>query len=257
MNIDESQIQTCTPGIAQGASASNLGFGNLYYALVPVLQPAHVLVIGSGYGFSPAVMALGLADNGFGRLTFVDPSMDRSREGLNAAHGGTGQWDTPEQVVARFSCAGVPEGIVTHYKETNRDFFAQWDKRPDLPPVDLALIDGAHDEANASYDLASVVQHLRVPGYVLMHDATHFLNRTPYMGVTRVVERAKQKGGVEEITFTAQAGLALLRFTEQPHIEIHASPPPSVFWPIFGVLVGGIALGVGGSLVFMHVKTKV
>ena len=255
MHVDEQRIQTCTPGIAQGATATNLGFGNLYYALVRTLRPKHVLVIGSGYGFSPAVMGLALADNGAGALTFVDPSMDRSREGLNAAHGGTGQWDTPERVVARFSCAGVPPGIVTHYKETNQQFFAKYAYRS-LPAIDLALIDGAHDEANASFDLAAVVDQLSLPGYVLMHDATHFLNRTPFMGVTQVIERARAKGGVEEVTFPGDAGLALLRFTSRPQIEIRRVPPPSVFWPVFGVFAAGIALGVGGTMLIQYTRRR-
>lgn len=243
MNLDETQIEACTPGLAQETSAGNLGYGNLYYALVRTLRPKHILIIGSGYGFSPAIMGRAVADNGFGMVTFVDPSMSQSREGLNAAHGGTGQWDSPELVQAKFECAGVPEGIITHYKETNHQFFPQWSARS-LPLIDLALIDGAHDEANASYDLASVVEHLALPGYVLMHDVTHFLNRTPYMGVTQVVEKARKQGGVEEITFPGQAGLSLLRMTSSPQIEIQKAPPPSVAWPIVGVFALGLASGL-------------
>src|SRR5919106_2680852 len=52
----------------------NLGFGFLYYALARTLRPRHVVVIGSGYGFSVACLALGLRDNRKGRLSFVDPS---------------------------------------------------------------------------------------------------------------------------------------------------------------------------------------
>jgi len=255
MKVDEALIQACTPGISQEASSRNLGYGNLYYALVRHLRPQHVLVIGSGYGFSPTVMALALADNGEGSLTFVDPSMDASRNGLNASHGGTGQWDTPEKVEERLECAGVPSGIVTHYRERNDEFFPKYESRK-LPLVDLALIDGAHDEANASYDLASVVEHLQLPGYVLMHDVTHFLNRTPYMGVTQVVERARQSGGVEEVTFPGEAGLALLRFTSRPEIEIATTPPPSVLWPILGVFSVGIVGGILGTLLVEKIAEK-
>jgi len=252
MKVDESLIQACTPGISQEASSQNLGYGNLYYALVRHLRPQHVLVIGSGYGFSPAVMALALADNGNGKLTFVDPSMDAGRDGPNSAHGGTGQWDTSEDVEARFGCAGVPGGIVTHYRERNDEFFPLYSSR-NLPPIDLALIDGAHDEANASYDLANVVERLRIPGYVLMHDATHFLNRTPYMGVTQVIEQARRSGGVEEVTFPGDAGLALLRFTTRPEIEIETMPPPSVLWPILGVFSVGVIGGVLGTILVQKI----
>jgi len=255
MNLDEKQIEACTPGLAQETSANNLGYGNLYYALVRLLRPAHVLVIGSGYGFAPAVMGRAVADNGSGRVTFVDPSMSQGREGYNASHGGTGQWDTQEQVQARFSCAGVPPGIITHYRETNQEFFPQWNNR-NLPAIDLALVDGAHDEANASYDLAAVVERLSLPGYVLMHDVTHFLNRTPFMGVAQVVERVRTKSGVEEVTFPGQAGLALLRFTERPEIEVQKVPPPSVAWPLVGVFGLGLLTGVAATWALWPTEKK-
>jgi len=252
MQVNEALIQACTPGIAQEASASNLGYGNLYYALVRQLKPQHVLVIGSGYGFSPAVMALGLVHNGSGRLTFVDPSMSASRDGPNAAHGGSGQWDTPEQVQARLQCAGVPEGIVTHFKETNQQFFARYEARG-MPPIDLALIDGAHDEANASFDLAAVTARLRLPGYVLMHDATHFLNRTGHMGVSAVLDRARRQGGLEEmVTFPGEAGLALLRFASRPQIDVRSAPPPSVLLPMIGVF----GIGMISAVVLVWARQK-
>ena len=52
----------------------NLGFGFLYYGLVRALRPRHIVVIGSGFGFSVVCLALGLKDNGQGQLSFVDPS---------------------------------------------------------------------------------------------------------------------------------------------------------------------------------------
>ncbi len=243
IELDPSLIHTCTPGLSQEASADDLGFGNLYYALVRMLRPRHVLVIGSGYGFSPAIMALALRDNGLGHLSFVDPSMDGDRDGLNSAHGGTGQWDTPEAAAQHFSCAGVPTGIVTHYKETNQQFFSHWAERG-LPPIDLALIDGAHDEGNASYDLAMVMEHLQLPAYVLMHDVTHFLNRTGHMGVTAVLERAVA-AGAESVVFPGTAGLALLRIKERIGVEIQLAPPSSVVWPVASVLLVAVGIGIG------------
>jgi len=37
----------------------NLGFGFLYYGLARALRPKHLLVIGSGFGFSVVCFALG------------------------------------------------------------------------------------------------------------------------------------------------------------------------------------------------------
>ena len=65
----------------------NIGFGFLYYGLVRTLRPAHVIVIGSGFGFSVVTLALGLNDNGAGMLSFVDPSYSLLQE-RPAADGG-------------------------------------------------------------------------------------------------------------------------------------------------------------------------
>ena len=61
-------------GHHEAATELNLGFGFLYYGLVRTLRPQHVLVIGSGFGFSVVCLALGLKDNSEpGHLSFVDP----------------------------------------------------------------------------------------------------------------------------------------------------------------------------------------
>jgi len=236
---DPALLARCTPGLAQEATENDLGYGHLYYALVRQLRPRHVLVIGSGYGFAPAVLARALMDNGAGHLTFVDPSMSG---GGDAAWSGTGQWDTPDQVLARFGCAGVSPDVMTHYRETNDAFFSRWNDR-NLPPIDLALIDGAHDEYNAAFDLRGVVEHLSLPGYVLMHDATHFLNRTGHMGVTSVIERTRASGDVEAVAFPGAAGLVLLRFKARSGIEVRALPQPSITLALLALLAAGAGIG--------------
>src|SRR5215831_5030619 len=59
----------------------NLGFGFIYYGLVRALRPRHVLVIGSGFGFSVVCLALGLKDNRRGSLTSDDTSYPVSKHG--------------------------------------------------------------------------------------------------------------------------------------------------------------------------------
>ena len=56
----------------------NLGFGFLYYGMVRALRPAHVVVIGSGYGFSVVCLALGLKDNRAGRAQLRQPIVLRA-----------------------------------------------------------------------------------------------------------------------------------------------------------------------------------
>jgi hypothetical protein len=166
--------------------------------------------------------------------------MSGGRDGLNKAHGGTGSWDTPEQVQKRFACAGVRPGIVTHFKELNREFFPLWEKRG-LLSADFILIDGAHDGENAAYDLTQAVKHLRRPGVVLMHDSTHFLNRTGHMGVTSVISQLGPE--VERVTFPGAAGLTLLRFKAGISHEISGLPPPNVMGPGLLLLAAGAGIG--------------
>jgi len=59
----------------------NLGFGFIYYGVVRSLRPKHTFVIGSGYGFSVVCLALGIKDNGAGRLSFLDPSYSLIKDG--------------------------------------------------------------------------------------------------------------------------------------------------------------------------------
>jgi hypothetical protein len=93
----------------------NLGFGFLYYGLVRALRPRHVVVIGSGFGFSVVCLALGLKDNLRGALTFVDPSYSVFRDGPLHTVGSTAQWSDPKKARAHFACFGV-EDIVTHHR---------------------------------------------------------------------------------------------------------------------------------------------
>jgi hypothetical protein len=94
-------------GHREDAAALNLGFGFVYYGLVRALRPEHVLVIGSGYGFSVVCLALGLKDNGAGSLTFVDPSYSLLRNGPTKTIGGVNFWSDPAQVHAHFAQLNV------------------------------------------------------------------------------------------------------------------------------------------------------
>jgi hypothetical protein len=67
-----------------------------------MLRPRHVVVIGSGFGFSVVCLALGLKDNGKGKLDFIDPSYSVLTEGVFKTVGGTAQWSDPEKVRRHF-----------------------------------------------------------------------------------------------------------------------------------------------------------
>lgn len=232
---DFSRITRCTSPIAQESSATNLGYGHIYYALTRLTRARHALVIGSGHGFTPAIIAKAMDHNGSGRVTFVDPSMSIARDGANIAHGGSGQWNTPEMVRARFvDCVGTQR--ITHHKMTNRQFFSHWRERPDL-----VVIDGAHDYENARYDLAQSVKRMKIPGYILLHDSTNFWNLSGHMGVSKLVKQLRDTD-VELMTFPGRAGLTLLRVTRTLD-PVQALPGGR---SLVGLSVAGVALlGLG------------
>ncbi len=189
----------------------NLGFGFLYYALARVLRPRHVLVIGSGYGFSVVCLALGLKDNAQGSLSFVDPSYSVFRDGPFRTVGGTAQWDDPQKVRDHFRRFGV-ERIVTHYKLTSAEFFADYPARG-LPPVDLAFIDGSHTYGDVRHDFLASLRHMRKNGYLLLHDSNIYVRElVRHAGVKRwlkVVGRHKER--FEVLDFPFSSGVALVR----------------------------------------------
>jgi hypothetical protein len=198
-------------GHNEDAGSLNLGFGFLYYGLVRTLRPRHVLVIGSGFGFSVVCLALGLKDNGDGgRLSFVDPSYSVLKHGPLHTIGGTAQWDDPQKVQARFARFGV-ENQVTHHKLMSAEFFATEAKR--LPSIDLAFIDGSHAYADVRRDFLSTLHHTHRNSYLWLHDTNIYVRElVRHAGVKRWLKViAKEKEHFELIDFPFSSGVALVR----------------------------------------------
>lgn len=198
-------------GHHEDAASLNLGFGFMYYGLVRTLRPRHVVVIGSGYGFSVVCLALGLRDNGKGALTFVDPSYSVLRHGPLRTVGGTSQWDDPVKVRAHFARFGV-DGVVTHHRETSAAFFARYAERG-LPPIDVAFIDGNHAYAEVRQDFVWAVERARRNSYVLLHDTNIYIREmVRHSGVKRwlkAVEREREH--FEVLDFPFSSGVAIVR----------------------------------------------
>ena len=153
-------LEHATPlGHHEDAATFNLGFGFLYYGLVRSLRPRHVLVIGSGFGFSVVCMALGLRDNAAGSLIFVDPSFSVFRHGPFQTVGGQAHWDDPQKVRLHFARFGV-EHVVAHSKMTSADLFARYEHLG-LPPIDPAFIDGNHAYEHVAHDFMETAARSR------------------------------------------------------------------------------------------------
>jgi predicted O-methyltransferase YrrM len=200
----------------------NLGFGFIYYGVVRALRPRHVLVIGSGYGFSVVCLALGLKDNARGRLTFIDPAYSVLKDGPLATIGGRGLWSDSEKVKNHFRRFGV-EDLVTHFKMRSDEFFPAYDNL-NLPPIDLAFIDGSHAYKDVKYDFIQVLERSSKNTYIFLHDTNIYVRELiKHAGVKKWLKFIKNREeAFEIINFPFSSGVALVRVLN-PHVwrELH------------------------------------
>lgn len=199
-------------GHREDSSTLNIGFGFLYYGLARALRPKHVLVIGSGFGFSVVCLALGIKDNGNkGSLTFIDPSYSLIKDGPFKTIGGTNRWAEPEKVTAHFKRFSV-EQIVTHYKYNSKQFFKFYDVLH-IPDIDIAFIDGNHGFHQVTYDFNSVLRHSHKNTYIFLHDTNLYVRELiQHAGVKKLMNSLKQEEEFfEVINFPFSSGVALVR----------------------------------------------
>ncbi|HTY24837.1 MAG TPA: class I SAM-dependent methyltransferase [Desulfomonilaceae bacterium] len=192
----------------------NLGFGFIYYGVVRALQPKHIVVIGSGYGFSVVCLALGVKDNGVGKLSFIDPSYSLLKDGPFKTVGGTAYWSDPVRVQSHFELFGVAD-MVRHFKMRSDEFFTTYDDFR-LPPIDLAFIDGSHAYDDVKYDFTAVLGRSHKNTYIFLHDtnlyvreALHHAGVKRWMGLIKRDEKA-----FEVVNFPFSSGVALVRVLE-------------------------------------------
>lgn len=192
----------------------NLGFGFIYYGVVRALRPKHIAVIGSGYGFSVVCLALGMKDNGCGQLSFVDPSYSLLKDGPLKTIGGRGTWDDKEEVRAHFSRFQV-EDIVKHHKMKSEEFFAIYNIL-ELPPLDMAFIDGSHTYKNVRHDFCKVLEQSHKNSYIFLHDTNIYIRELlNNSGVMKWLKNIKMHTGIfEVINFPFSSGVALVRVRE-------------------------------------------
>lgn len=197
----------------------NLGFGFIYYGVTRALMPKHVLVIGSGYGFSVVCLGLALKDNNVGFVSFVDPSYSLLKDGPWKTVGGRGTWNDPNEVKSRFRRFGI-EQIVTHYRERSDEFFSCYEKRG-LPPVDLAFIDGSHTFKDVKFDFMQFLKHSRKNSYAFLHDTNiYFRELVKNSGVMKWLKVLKtREKAFEIINFPYSSGVALVRVVDPKGFE--------------------------------------
>jgi len=192
----------------------NLGFGFMYYGVARALRPKHVVVIGSGYGFSVVCLALALRDNGQGQLTFIDPSYSVLKDGPFKTVGGRGQWSEGEAVRTHFQRFNVDD-IVTHYRLRSDEFFPRYDSFS-LPPIDIAFIDGSHTYKDVRYDFSQVLEQARKNTYIFLHDTNIYIRELlQHAGVKKWLKFLRRNDrAFEVVNFPFSSGVALVRVLE-------------------------------------------
>ncbi|WP_208598310.1 class I SAM-dependent methyltransferase [Desulfatiglans anilini] len=188
----------------------NLGFGFLYYGLVRSLRPKHVVIIGSGYGFSVVCMAIAMIDNAVGKMSFIDPSYNLLKDGPIKTMGGRGNWNNPEDVNALLNQFDIAH-IVNHYKMTSEHFFNHYENY-NLPSINLAFIDGNHSFENVRFDFINVLKRSKKNSYILLHDTNIYMREAiRNTGVKRWLKYVKANKYIEVVDFPYSSGVAITR----------------------------------------------
>ena len=157
------------------ARAGTLGFGALHHSLVANLRPRRALVIGSRYGFVPAVVGLAMQANGTGELDFVDANYDDGVHGFAQAFGGVGHWSAPG--CDRFAEIGLGDVVRVHLMRSDA-FFAD-----STAAYDYIYLDGDHSYEGCRYDFEQACRRAAPGALIALHDV---LVSEPGFGVGRL-----------------------------------------------------------------------
>lgn len=145
--------------------SGNLGYGWIHYGLIQNLKPSRVLVIGSRYGFVPAVCALACQDNQRGVVDFVDAGYDyRQPQEQDRAWGGVGFWKKADikKHFGKFELSNYLRVYVT----TSEDFHQTYPKYR----WQYVFIDGDHSYHGVKTDFTLFWPRLETEGILAVHD---------------------------------------------------------------------------------------
>jgi hypothetical protein len=184
-------------------ATGNLGYGWIHYGLIRNLRPKRILVIGSQYGFIPAICALACRDEGLGVVDFVDAGYDYTDERQKNQWGGVGFWKKVD-IEKHFGAFNLNKHIRTHVM-TSKKFFSRYPRRR----WDYINIDGDHSYKGVKYDFENCWPRLKDKGYISLHDIyPKKLDHLIY-GVHRYWKEIKRKYP-NTLEFAGECGLGLL-----------------------------------------------
>lgn len=150
----------------QEKTTGNLGYGWIHYALIRNFKPKNILCVGSKYGFIPAVCATGCRDNKYGKVDFVDASMDMNEVNKVAGNhwGGVGFWKKcdPKKYFGKFEL----QNFIDLYVLTTENFAKKYSKKT----YDYIHIDGDHSYKGVKLDFDLFWPKLNKGGFMAFHD---------------------------------------------------------------------------------------
>lgn len=182
----------------------NLGYGWVHYGLIRNLRPKRVLVVGSRYGFIPAICALACKDNKKGIVDFVDAGYDFRNPKHKTHWGGVGFWKDidPKQHFGKFGL----DNYISLYVMTSKEFTKKYPKRK----WDYINLDGDHSYGGVKFDFEAFWPGLKSNGFMSLHDIHSKSHGDLKYGVYRCWRELK-KLYPSTIEFGGRFGLGLIQ----------------------------------------------
>jgi len=185
---------------------SNLGYGFFHYSLIGIIKPRRILVIGSKYGFIPAIMALACKDNKRGKVDFVDAGYDQSAEPQDKNHwGGVGFWKKVDYK-KHFSILNLQKNI-KFYLMTSKEFSKKYIDRK----WEYIYIDGDHSYEGVKQDFDLFWPQLNKGGIMGFHDICIDKLDGSIYGVKRLWQELKKQKKYNMIEFSGDCGLGIIQ----------------------------------------------
>lgn len=185
--------------------SGNLGYGWIHYSFIRNVKPKRVLVIGSRYGFIPAVCALACRENKKGKVDFVDAGYDQDNPMHKNHWGGVGFW-TKADVNKHFAEFNLEKYLKTHI-ETSLEFF---EKKPHSQ-YGYIYIDGDHTYDGVKSDFEHSWSLLEQGGMMSLHDIHIQKIGDLTLGVHKLWRELKYSKKYNMIDISGEFGLGLIQ----------------------------------------------